>query len=511
MKAKHEARTATALVIAAFFGLQAFAEPRTSLDIWKSMMSEAQAAETNHESKIAIQTYAQAASYAEKTSLPAHCSDTSLCRKTAAEVRAGLIPQANADCDKLMSHVAKELAIKALDPDLEVWIQDLANAYQSNTNPQTREQCLLKLSQINKVLYGEKNQEYKNSRAALGKFYSQSGQSSQARKAAEIQISTDEDGIKQAERDKDTFKKGFYLNDLALKCRLTGRLSRAKEANLELVKMAKQYPAIADGLVNYYSGLGTIELAQGNFAEGQSYFSKAITECQKLRGSKIKVTLAVASLNVLVEAVKSDKSPYVADSLKQLLAIQQALSTDPQLQYSIVRALAEVLSAESKSDEACKYFMQAISIAQRQKGYAKELSDLWMHVGLIRDSQLKSVEANEAFANAINAESDKVGFNATKILLIWGGMSFQHNNPKFAYEKLSLAAKQAEALPKATRGTLLIDSLYAMCQINILEKNLKANSANMAKLIPEIKEQQALNTNLGPNFWGKFQHDKFSW
>jgi hypothetical protein len=440
--------------------------------------------------------------------IPSSCFETSLCRLTADEVSANMILEANADCDKLLIRIEKEQATKTLDADLEVWIQNLANAYQANTNPRTREQCLLKLAQINKVLYGNKHQEYKNSQTLLGKYY----ENGQAGKAAQIQISTDEDGIMQADHDKDPFKKGYFLNDLALKCRLVGRLGRAKEANLELVKMAKQYPGIADGLVNYYSALGTIELAQGNRIEGQNYFDKALKECQKLANSRQKVALASASLKALADAVKAEKNPYVVDELKELLVVQRALSSDLRNQYALLRCLSEVLSSGNKPDEACKYLTQSIAIAQRPKSSAaQDIPDLWMHIGLIRDSQLKPTEANQAFANALNAETEKHGFHETKVLVFWGGLALQHNNLKLAYEKLSTAAKQAEVLPRATRGTLLIDSLYAMCMINIREKNLKANQENMAKLIPEIKEQQALNTNLGPNFWGKFQRDKFSW
>lgn len=476
------------------------------------MISQGELQEAGRNHVKSMQSYEQAAQFAQQNHLPPRCYEMALCRQAAAEVQANLIARANTHCDQLMPLIAKEKANKTLDPDLEVWVLNLANAYQANLTPQTREQCLLRLSQINKVLYGEKNSEFKNSQAALGKYYSQSGQNSQTLKAAEIQISNDEDGIKKAERDNDPFRRGYFLNDLALKCRLTGRLGRAKEANLELVKMARQYPAVADGLVNYYSALGTIDLAQGNFSEGQSYFNKAIKECQKLRGNKTKTDLALTYLNALVDTIKTDKNPYVVDSLKQLLAVQQALSTDPRAQYAVLRLLADVLASENKADEACKYFTQTITIAQRPNSMvAQDVSELWMRIGLIKDSQLKPVEANEAFTNALNAETDKVGFHATKVLLYWGGLALQHNNPKFAYEKLTAAAKQAEALPKATRGTLLLDSLYAMCMIDIREKNLKANQENMAKLIPEIKEQQALNTNLGPNFWGKFQRDKFSW
>lgn len=501
MKAKHEARTATALVIAAFFGLQAFAEPRTSLDIWKSMMSEAQAAETNHKSKIAIQTYAQAASYAEKTSLPAHCSDTSLCRKTAAEVRAGLIPQANADCDKLMSHVAKELAIKALDPDLEVWIQDLANAYQSNTNPQTREQCLLKLSQINKVLYGEKNQEYKNSRTALGNYYSHSGQSGNTLKAAEIQIATDEDGVKQADRDNDPFRKGYFLNDLALKCRLAGRLGRAKEANLELVKMSKQYPAVADGLVNYYSALGTIETAQGNVTQGQNYFNKAINECPKLRGNKTKVGLAAASLNALVDAVKTDKNPIL--ELKGLLAVQQALSPDPRAQYTLCRLLAETCNTEHQYEDADKYLLRAIELAKLPVSLVdKDIPGLYLKLALFQSSRPGQMDkANIAFAKALEFEKDKTSYQAALIYLYWGAKARENGQFDLATEKLNIALKDAQALPPEKRGTILADTLIIISAVQKHDGKDKEVPITVQKSTEEIQVQRRLRTGLGPDWF----------
>jgi hypothetical protein len=69
LKTKHEARTKIALSIVAFLGLQAFAEPPALTAGWKALMSQGELHETKHDYKSAIQTFRQAASYAEKNSL----------------------------------------------------------------------------------------------------------------------------------------------------------------------------------------------------------------------------------------------------------------------------------------------------------------------------------------------------------------------------------------------------------------------------------------------------------
>jgi tetratricopeptide (TPR) repeat protein len=514
LKTKYEARTVTALAIVAFFGLQAFAAPPTSMETWKSIMSQGELYESKHDYVKAIQSFRQAASYAEKNALPAHCFETSLCRQTADEVLVNYIAQAGADCDKLMSRIEKEKANKTLDAELEVWVQNLANAYQSNLKPKTREQCLLRLCQIIKVLYGENNKEYKSARALLGKYYE--AQHGQAVKAAQIQASSDEEGIRQAEINSDPLQRGFNLNQLAQHCRVTGELDRAKIADLQLVKMAKTYPQIADGLSTYYASLGTIEMAQGNLAQGKSYFAMAIKECSKFRGNKQKEGLVTGSLKALIDAVRTDKNPQIpnlaSDELGQLLAVQQAISADPRSQYTPNRLLAEVLNDEHKYEESDKHMERAIEIAKLPNSMvSNDIPGLYMQLAMRQASRGKIGKSNESFAKAITAEKNKTGFEGTRILIFWGGLALERNDLSLATEKLSIAAKQAEALPITKRGTLLIDSLYGLNMMGIRSHNPEIEKSCTMRLIPEINTQIALNNNLGPNFWQKLKRDRFIW
>ncbi len=499
------------------FGLQAFASPETQMNTWKSLVDNGQSKENERPKSVqsyiqAAQLYEQAANYAQQNRLPDRCFEMALCRQTAAEVLANSIARANADCDKLMPLIGREKANNTLDPELEVWVLNLANAYQAHTEPRTREQCLLKLSQINKVLLGDKHREYKMGQAMLGKYYqnNQADQTSQL-KAAQIQITADEDGLKQAELASDPFRKGYFLNDLSSRYITTGQLDRAKAADLELVKMAKGYTQIADGLVGYYASLGSIEFAQGNVSQGKTYFDLAVKQAAKIKGNKQKVAIAVVTLDALTKSVKSDKT-NASTELKELLSVQETVSSDPRGQYTVHRQLASALDQAKQFDDADRHLQRAIDIANLPNSMVKkDVPALYTQLAMSQIARGQNAKANETFVKALAELPDKTGFDATRILVFWGGLALQHNDLRFAYEKLSTAAKQAEALPKATRGTLLIDSLYAMCMINIREKNLKANQENMAKLRPEIKDQQALNSNIGPNFWGKFQRDKFSW
>jgi hypothetical protein len=184
----------------------------------------------------------------------------------------------------------------------------------------------------------------------------------------------------------------------------------------------------------------------------------------------------------------------------------------PDGQYAIQRALADALSRENKPDEACKCLTQAIAIAARPKSMiAKDIPDLWMHIALIRNSQSRRVDTNDAFSRALASEVDKACFHATKVLVYWGGLALERNELALATEKLRAAAEKAEALPVATRGTLLIDSLYGLNMMGIRKHDTQIEKTCTMKLIPEIKTQIALNSNLGPNFWQKLKRDRFIW
>jgi hypothetical protein len=503
LKTKHGARLLTIITIVAVSGLQAFASPPAPMETWKSMMSQGELSETKHNYAEAIQCFKEASAFAERNNLPGWCWEMSTCREAADEVQVNLITTANANCDRLIASVEKEKAHKALHADLEVWILNLANAYQAHVEPQTREQCLLKLCQINKVLYGENNKEYKNARTLLGKYY----ENGQAVKAAQIQTSSDEDGIRHAEVNSDPLQRGFNLNQLALHCRMTGELDRAKVADLQLVKMAKTYPQIADGLTTYYSSLGTIEMAHGNISESKGYFAKALKEAAKVRGNKHREQVAIASLSTLVQSVKSDKNqafPNLAgDELTELLSVQQAISADPRGQYTLQRLLSETLYQEHKFEESEKHMVRAIEIAKLpNSNVEKDISGLYMKLALNRVSRKQMPKANEYFAKALDSEKNKIGFNATQVLVFWGGLAVEQKyDLDLAAEKLNTAIKQALALSPAERGTLLADALWGLRAVNYYKGNHEAERLLGLRVNDEVKLQRQLHTNLGPNFF----------
>lgn len=507
---KHKIKAALGLVL--IFGLQAYASSETQMDTWKSLLDHGTSKEndghkTTQSYTQAAQLYEQAASYAQLNKLPNRCFEMALCRQTTAEVLANLIPHANAHCDQLMTLVAKEQANNTLDPDLEIWVLNLVNAYQNNVSPRTREQCLLKVAQINKTLYGEKNREYKNSRAMLGSYYqnNQVDQTSQL-KAAQIQIATDEDGLKQAEQANDPFRKGYFLNDLASRYHTTGQLNRAKAADLELIKMAKVYPQIADGLVGYYASLGSIEFAQGNASQGKIYFALAAKQAAKIKGNKDKEKIAISTLDSLTKFARS------SFELKEMLAVQEVLSQDPRGQYGLHRLLASSLDKEKQFDEADRHMQRAIEIANLPDSMVKQdVPALYMQLAISQVARGQIPKSNESFAKALAAEPDKTGFEATRILIFWGGLALERNDLSLATKKLNIAAKHAEALPITKRGTLLIDSLYGLNMMGIRSHNTEIEKSCTMRLIPEIKTQIALNTNLGPNFWQKLKRDRFIW
>ena len=493
------AKTTLAIFLMASFTHPAFG---AATETWKSLLSEGDLCETKHEHQKAIQTFDQAANFAERNKLPSKCLELALCRQAAVEVQANKIAHANAHCDKLMGLVAREKASNTLDPDLEVWILNLANAYQANLNPSTREQCLQKFCMINKVLYGENHKDYKNARAALAEYYERT----QPLKAARMQESANKDALVYDQTSSDPMVQGYALNQLAMNCRMTGNLEKARDANLQLLKLAKTSPQVADGTITYYASLGTIELARGKEAESKCYFDKARQEGSKIRGNQKKEALATGSLNVLADKVRLDKNTkypnLLSNELASLLTIQQSISADPRTQYSLMRILGEALYVENKLDDSEKCLKRAIEIAKLPASMvSKDVPELYTQMATHAAIHGQIARSNELFKKALAAETDKKGFGATRTLVYWGGTANNRGDFSLAREKLLFAMKQANDLSAETRGTLLLDAAWGV--IPALKHFDQTDHMNEIQkvVVAEQRLQRRLNTGLGPNFF----------
>lgn len=482
-----------------------FARPSfgAATDTWKSLLSQGDLCETKHQHRKAIETFDQAANFAERNKLPSKCLELALCRQAAVEVQANAIASANEHCDKLMTLVAREKATNTLDPDLEVWILNLANAYQANLTPLTREQCLIKLCAINKTLYGDNHKDYKSARAALADYYRQT----QPQKAAKLEESFSNDALLQVQKNSDPMAQGYILNQLALNSRMHGDLEKARAADLQLLKLAKTSPQVADGTAVYYASLGTIELAKGKVAESKNYFTRARLEGSKIKGNKNKEMLASISLATLISKVKSDRNPryphLAGDELTELLSVQQTISADPIAQFNLNRILADVLQDEKRFVDCDKNMARAIEIAKHS--IVKDncsVPALYTRWATFLAHRGQSAKSNDLFAKALASEPNKKGFGAIVVLINWGDAASKRADFHLSQEKFDLAIKQATNLPPQTRGTLLLDSLAGL--LAALQKNGgNENSINKLKtaLSAEQGLQRKLNTGLGPNFF----------
>jgi hypothetical protein len=495
-------------VSVATLGPQAFASPATQMDTWKSMISQGELHETKHNHTNSIQSFEQAALFAQQNQLPARCFELALCRQTAVEVQANLIARANAHCDKLMPLIARELAKKTLDPDLEVWVLNLANAYQAHLEPQTREKCLLKLCQINKVLYGENNKEYKNARTLLGKYY----ENGQAVKAAQIQSVAEADNAKQAELNySDPMTRATNLNQLALHYKISGKLEEAKKVELQLLELAKTSPGVADGIPAYLAFLGATTLAEGNEPESNGYFARAIKACSKFRGNKQKEGIAAGCLSSVTDSVKFDKNPQIPDlaikELKQLLNVQEAISADPRGQYTLNRLLSESLNAEHKFEESDKYMLRAIEIAKLPVSCVdKDVPGLYMKLALLQSSRPGQMDkANQSFAKALESEKNKTGYQPALIYLYWGAKARENGYFPLASDKINVAMKYAQALPSQNRGTILADALIILSAIQKHDGKDKEVPLTVQKSTDEIQIQRRLHSQLGPDWFHRMQ------
>jgi tetratricopeptide (TPR) repeat protein len=503
---------ATAIAIAismATLGLQASAAPQTAIDEWKTTMSRGDLYETKHDHANAIHAFSAAISLAEAQKLPPKYLTTALCRRTGSEVHQNLVTQSNSDCERLMSLVKVQKLNNTLDPDTEVWVLDLANVYQADENRSTRENSLLKLCMINKVLYGENHKEYRNARTLLGKFYEH--EHGQGVKAAQIQSGAEAASARQAGQYSDPMAQATNLNQLAMHLKISGKLEEAKKSELQLLEIAKSNPGVADGIPAYLAFLGTVSLVQGNEQESNGYFAKAIKACSKVKGNKQKETIVTSCLSPLVDSVKFDKNSQVPDltskELKQLLNVQQAVSADPRGQYTLNRHLSESLNEEHKFEESDKYMLRAIEIAKLPVSCVdKDVPGLYMKLALLQSSRLGQMDkANQSFAKALESEKNKTGYQPALIYLFWGAKARENGYFPLASDKINVAMNYAQALAPQNRGTLLADALIILSAIQKHDGKDKEVPLTVQKSTDEIQIQRRLHSQLGPDWFHRMQ------
>ncbi len=484
---------------------------------WKVMVDAGKMEEARGAYSRAIPDFAGAAALAERVSLPSKYTAIALCLESSASIRARMVGQANLLSDRLIDLLKKDNS--PLDPDLEVWLLDLADAYQEQPDLRQRQTSLEHAFLLKILLYKTALPDHPawlQSARALTEYYAQH---KQTKRALEVMCTVEDAQLQR-------IRKGFTCSDekgqarstvdvlwsLALHRRELHSYDEAKRALLQMLDLIERNPQGQEvKLPAGYALLGMTLLPQGNASECNRLFARAKAEALKFRGQKDKQTYAALQINSLTPITKSDRehgnAALAEQELRQLLDIEEhGLVECPSSQYQTLTLLADF---ESNQEEVCQHLSRAISIAKLPNSFVKrDIPDLWKRIGLARTREGKFSKSYDAFSHAFGEETDKTGFHATEVLVFWSGLAAEQKQYALALEKARMALRNAELMPPQQRGTLMIDALFCVAGEDDYFGKLDEAKQLRIRLANEIKLQRSLRTGLGPNFFQQLWNDK---
>src|SRR5262249_34063257 len=149
--------------------LEAFGLPYMAR--WQALMDDgpAQQAKGNYDN--AIKAFNLAANLADREKLPPKCLPLALCRLTQVEVLSDHYDLAEMHFQRLTKLVKAQKQTGNLDPDVGVWLVDLADTYQARQNPKVRESCLRNACLLKSLTFGGQHRECTDCLMVLAHLY----------------------------------------------------------------------------------------------------------------------------------------------------------------------------------------------------------------------------------------------------------------------------------------------------------------------------------------------------
>jgi len=479
------------------------------IDDWNAIILAGSNHKFEGKYNLASQSFTKAVSFAEKQKLPDKCLPISLCRLAEVELITNDVKEADSHFERITNLIKTQKNTNKLDPQVNFWGAGLADAYESNHRAETRELCLKHACYLKTLVYGANHRECTDCLSKLADYYIDNGQTDKALKILSFREAL---MIKIFGKSADRF--GDMLNDLALKCEKEHKNEQAKQLELAVINIAPtNIGSINAGLPAFYSFLGMNTLAEGKSAESKEYFQKAMRACRKIKGSLRKQWackyLALLPASICPEKSEQKKLRLAQREYEQLLAINKAIPTTPDLQYDVYSKLAEVLFTQdvlqgtaTQMPHVIECFKACIAIAQLPtSSYKNALPDLYTRLGCCQFYLHNFSDANKSFIKALELETDKKGYHTASVLFWWGDVLEHIKKSRLAAEKFNIAFEQASALPPAKRGTLLAD-LLQKAAIAAQEHGDQRKAQQLFKQSSvEIQLQKQLNTKLGPDFY----------
>jgi hypothetical protein len=471
------------------------------LDRWHTLVADGASNESKGEHETAIGSFALAAAEAEKSKLPVKFLEIALCRQTEVEILANRVAKAEPHYERLVSLVKADKLSGSLDPEVGVWLVDLADTYQARLNPKIREDCLKHACQLKSMTFGGAHHECTDCLMQLARYYFEHDRLDNGVKTLETILS-----VKSKTIGNDPSALGNMLNFLAIGYKNQHRYDLAEQLESFVIKMTSENtPTLQAGLPAFYLLLGMNSLSQNKNVKAKESFAIAVKECSRIKGTQQK-EIAKSYLSLLIQPAQTDMDDHklaVSETdFKQLLAVQRRLFKDPREQYGPLTFLGHILDGEHKYSEGEACTKQAIAIARLPNSCVeKDLPELYMRLATYQSFHRTLEESNKTYADALRSEKDPTGFHATYVLFWWGWSLKEHKLFPQSIEKLNLAVKNAHALPPEKRGTLLADSLAILSTDQAQTGNLDQAKRTTQDSIIEIEVQRKLNTKLGPDFF----------
>ncbi len=473
------------------------------LQTWQLKMTDADSNQSIGEHNHAVHSFMDATALAEKQKLPAKYVAIPLCGLIEEEVLCSQIEPAEANFAKLIKLIEAQSRVLLPDPQVNGRISSLADGYQDHQNPKTREICLKNACLLKMILFGESDKHCTDCMSILANYYIEHGKIDDG-----VRIITSNESAKSKASGKKSSPSavGDLLNLMAINYRTKHQYDLSNQLELAVIKLAnKSQSQLSAGLPAFYTLLGMNALAQGKNSDAKTYFAKALKECPKIKVSKNK-QFARPYIDLLVQSARSDgeEELVLAEAeLRQLLELAQNISTDPRWQYGPLTLLPAVLAAQHKPPKPTEdYLLRAISIANLSNSYvAKDLSDLYMRLGIHQASQHKIDQASNNFTKAIALDKETTGFHTGLILLWWSGALRDNGRSALASEKLTLALTKARALSPETRGTLLADLLVMLGSIEHDNGRVKQANLLFQQSSDEIQLQRKIRSKVGPDLY----------
>jgi tetratricopeptide (TPR) repeat protein len=473
----------------------------TPLDRWHTFVADGASNESKGEHETAIGSFALAAAEAEKNKLPVKFLEIALCRQTEVEILANQVAKAEPHYQHLVSLVKADKLSGSLDPEVGVWLVDLADTYQARLNPKIREDCLKHACQLKSMTFGGAHHECTDCLMQLARYYFEHDRLDNGAKTLDTILT-----VKSKTMGSDPSALGNMLNFLAIGYKNQGRYDLAGQLENRVIKMSNENSSsLQSGLPAFYLLLGMNCLAQGKKSQANQFYANALQQCQKISDTRRK-DLARIYLELLLEPIRLDRDKkrlaMAEAEFKQLMQVQKTLRLDPRYEYGACTLLADVLLSEGKFREAEEYLTRAIDIAKLPNScVGKDLPDLYLRLAMVRSCQRHIDAADKTFVAALSAESDKSGFHSTHVYLMWTQFWQSYDRFDIALEKLKPALKNAGLLPPEKRGTLLADALEMMSQIESHNGRPKEAKTLRQSSAEEVQLQHKLNSKLGPDIF----------